>query len=188
MISSWVRRYRIDMAAIGFIILMALDLIVALHGEVNATGAVTVALLIYLASYDAIRGRITQYYVLWVWGDVEPELKGPYESAMTRDMIARGLRLSEGPDEGGIYWMNVDQSGRTKVGAYTGDFLNDAEESGASGEELFRNYYRCPKCNEEWADTWSATCDDDCAECGNRHISPYASMDVNGGADESALH
>ena len=35
----------------------------------------------------------------------------------------------------------------------------------------FRNYYRCERCGHEWTDEWSATCDDDCPECGARHSS-----------------
>ena len=27
---------------------------------------------------------------------------------------------------------------------------------------LFRNFYRCDRCGNEWEDVWSATCDDDC--------------------------
>jgi DNA-directed RNA polymerase subunit RPC12/RpoP len=42
----------------------------------------------------------------------------------------------------------------------------------------FRNYYRCDRCVHEWADEWSATCDDDCPRCGARHWSPYKSDDL----------
>ena len=43
---------------------------------------------------------------------------------------------------------------------------------------LFVNLYRCPSCGGKWRDVWSATCDDDCRHCGERHISPYTSLDV----------
>jgi len=42
----------------------------------------------------------------------------------------------------------------------------------------FINYYRCPQCGATWCDEWSAMCDDDCPECGTRHISPYKSDDA----------
>lgn len=42
----------------------------------------------------------------------------------------------------------------------------------------FRNFYRCARCGHEWSDAWSATCDDDCPECGARHMSPYKSEDI----------
>jgi predicted RNA-binding Zn-ribbon protein involved in translation (DUF1610 family) len=43
---------------------------------------------------------------------------------------------------------------------------------------LFRNHYRCPHCDHQWADVWSAQCDDDCPNCGERHISPFESDDA----------
>ena len=42
----------------------------------------------------------------------------------------------------------------------------------------FRNLYRCEDCGQEWADEWSATCDDDCPHCGSRHMEPYESVDL----------
>jgi DNA-directed RNA polymerase subunit RPC12/RpoP len=43
---------------------------------------------------------------------------------------------------------------------------------------LFRNFYRCARCDQTWTDVWSATCDDDCPHCGARHMSPYKSEDI----------
>ena len=43
----------------------------------------------------------------------------------------------------------------------------------------FRNYYRCARCGHEWSDDWTATCDDDCPQCGARHMSPYKSDDID---------
>jgi predicted nucleic acid-binding Zn-ribbon protein len=43
---------------------------------------------------------------------------------------------------------------------------------------LFRNFYRCARCDHMCTDVWSATCDDDCPHCGARHMSPYKSEDV----------
>jgi hypothetical protein len=33
-------------------------------------------------------------------------------------------------------------------------------------EHTFRNFYHCPKCDEEWEDEWDSTCDDECPNCG----------------------
>src|ERR1700693_2504268 len=41
-----------------------------------------------------------------------------------------------------------------------------------------RNYYRCAHCSYEWADEWSDMVDDDCRDCGARHMSPYESDDL----------
>src|SRR5437660_9571950 len=43
---------------------------------------------------------------------------------------------------------------------------------------LFRNFYQCARCGQEWTDDWSAMCDDDCPHCGARHMSPYKSKDT----------
>lgn len=40
---------------------------------------------------------------------------------------------------------------------------------------LFRNHYRCARCNRPWTDEWSTTYDDDCPHCGARHMSPCES-------------
>jgi DNA-directed RNA polymerase subunit RPC12/RpoP len=42
----------------------------------------------------------------------------------------------------------------------------------------FRNYYRCARCGSEWTDEWSCMCDDDCPQCGSRHMSPYESDEL----------
>lgn len=34
------------------------------------------------------------------------------------------------------------------------------------------NEYRCPRCNCTWYDEWSCMCDDECPNCGCRHIGP----------------
>jgi hypothetical protein len=40
------------------------------------------------------------------------------------------------------------------------------------------NHYQCARCEYEWEDEWSCTCDDDCPSCGARHMSPYDSDDL----------
>lgn len=44
----------------------------------------------------------------------------------------------------------------------------------------FRNHYLCPDCGHSWTDDWDSTCDDDCPNCGTRHISPHKSDDLPG--------
>jgi LmbE family N-acetylglucosaminyl deacetylase len=39
----------------------------------------------------------------------------------------------------------------------------------------YRNYYACARCSHDWPDEWSCMCDDDCPDCGARHMSPYES-------------
>jgi predicted nucleic acid-binding Zn-ribbon protein len=42
----------------------------------------------------------------------------------------------------------------------------------------YRNHYTCTRCDYTWTDEWSCMCDDDCPECGARHMSPYDSEDL----------
>lgn len=42
----------------------------------------------------------------------------------------------------------------------------------------FRNHYGCARCGHEWTDEWSCMCDDDCPNCGARHMSPFESDDL----------
>lgn len=42
----------------------------------------------------------------------------------------------------------------------------------------FRNHYQCASCGNEWSDEWSCMCDDDCPQCGARHMSPFDSDDL----------
>ena len=45
-------------------------------------------------------------------------------------------------------------------------------------EIKYLNHYRCPDCGNEWEDEWDCEVDDECGECGCRHISPYESDDI----------
>lgn len=40
------------------------------------------------------------------------------------------------------------------------------------------NYYKCPNCGEEWEDEWDCEVEDECPNCGTRHITPYKSEEV----------
>lgn len=42
----------------------------------------------------------------------------------------------------------------------------------------FANHYVCSRCGSFWTDEWSCACDDDCPECGARHMSPTESDDL----------
>ena len=42
----------------------------------------------------------------------------------------------------------------------------------------FLNFYRCAECKRIWTDEWSCMCDDDCPNCGARHMSPFDSENL----------
>lgn len=45
---------------------------------------------------------------------------------------------------------------------------------------LFLNHYTCERCGHDWQDEWDCACDDDCPECGARHMSPKESEEIEG--------
>lgn len=55
--------------------------------------------------------------------------------------------------------------------------IGDCDECQEEPQE-FINHYKCYRCAHEWADQWTAQCDDDCPECGARHVSPHTSEDA----------
>ena len=59
--------------------------------------------------------------------------------------------------------------------------LADAERKSLEDEEIkfmWLNYYECPECENIWEDQWDCQVDDDCSECGCRHISPSNSTEI----------
>lgn len=66
----------------------------------------------------------TKHYVVFIYGDVEPNSYGPYETTEQRDKQARKLRKLHG-DEHGIYWARVTENSELEIGAYTGSFFNE---------------------------------------------------------------
>jgi DNA-directed RNA polymerase subunit RPC12/RpoP len=43
----------------------------------------------------------------------------------------------------------------------------------------FRNHYECAECGIEWTDDYTGEVDDDCPECGARHMSPVKTEDLD---------
>jgi hypothetical protein len=66
--------------------------------------------------------RNKKIYLLHIWGDVEPDLKGPFASEEQRDMEALCIRAdSNYPD--GLYPVTVTDS-YVSVGTYAGGFFD----------------------------------------------------------------
>jgi hypothetical protein len=66
----------------------------------------------------------TDYYVLIVWGDVSPDLLGPFADERQRDTRARQLKADYG-DEHGIFAFEVNCQGRPAVSSYLAKFFED---------------------------------------------------------------
>ena len=67
----------------------------------------------------------TRYYLLHIWGDVEPAVLGPYETEKNRDRKARKLRLKDPENHNGIFMLDVPDRGNPKAYAYRAGFLGD---------------------------------------------------------------
>ena len=134
-------------------------------------------------------------YLLNLWGDVEPELTGPFKDEQDRVAAARDYRRAHGPEDG---LFRVDASGSVKVDTFTGAELApeprrcvlcrctatrevygcavcayhvDHTEDDAPCPDCTAAF--CPAC-EAWADggriltekEWAAAVDSLCAPCG----------------------
>jgi hypothetical protein len=70
-------------------------------------------------------------YLLVIYGDIEPELLGPFKDEDERDMKALDIRKDEG-NQHGIFMLTVEETThKPEVDAYSGGFFEDAE----SGKE-----------------------------------------------------
>jgi|CXWL01.1.fsa_nt_gi hypothetical protein len=64
------------------------------------------------------------FYVVSVFGGIEPTLIGPYESGSMRDMHARRIHFEQ-KDTDSMFWLNIVKCTPT-IGAYTASFLEDS--------------------------------------------------------------
>ena len=70
---------------------------------------------------------MTNYYLVFVYDDIEPEIKGPYPSEEMRDDVAFDLRKNFGKNHG-IYPLNINGRGVPKIDAYFGGFFMGLED------------------------------------------------------------
>jgi hypothetical protein len=49
---------------------------------------------------------------------------------------------------------------------------------------VFVNFYRCERCEHEWQDRWSGTCDSDCPNCGDGGYTPVRSIELDIAGDQ----
>ena len=63
-------------------------------------------------------------YLILVWGDVDPQLEGPFENEQDRDNRAAEYRNDEGDDAGGIYRLDLPEQGDPEIYSYGGGEMN----------------------------------------------------------------
>lgn len=68
------------------------------------------------------------YYVLPVFGGVEPDLIGPYDTEELRDAESRRHRREDQRDDDGLFGLDIDEHGVPSVFSYTSHFFMDDEE------------------------------------------------------------
>lgn len=68
-----------------------------------------------------------KYCLIFVWGDVSPELYGPYDSEEEQDANALELRRKWGIEHG-IYRLDVPPQGEPGVSSYSGGFFMDDDD------------------------------------------------------------
>jgi len=115
-----------------------------------------------------------KHYLIIVWGDVEPQLCGPFPTQEARDQEAYNHRSEDTEMKDGMYMLDIDDidpdwDSRVSIDSYSGGSIMDEEDE----ENTMTNHYQCV-CGHEWTDRWSCACDDDCPICG-RTISPHLS-------------
>jgi len=68
-----------------------------------------------------------RYYLLHVWGDVEPSVLGPYRSEDERDTKARKLRKEDPEGRHGIFMLDITARRVPRARAYRAGFLQGDE-------------------------------------------------------------
>jgi hypothetical protein len=69
-----------------------------------------------------------KYYVLGIWADVQPMMSDAFDNESDRDELARQWKRDDEVDGGGIYKLDIDNSGGPRVDSYTGIELSPEEE------------------------------------------------------------
>lgn len=62
---------------------------------------------------------VKRFYFLVVHGDVEPELSMPFQTKVIRDSCAAEARRADPELKNGIYWMDVTDVHKIKIGPYS---------------------------------------------------------------------
>lgn len=66
---------------------------------------------------------MTTYYLINVFGCVEPEIVGPFATFEERDIAALNLRKDQ-DEADALFWLDVE-NGVPTTGAYSGGFFED---------------------------------------------------------------
>jgi hypothetical protein len=62
-------------------------------------------------------------YLLQIWGDIEPVLRGPYKTEALRDKAAKRYRKADPEKNNGLFPLDVPGNKRPTVHTYSGEFF-----------------------------------------------------------------
>lgn len=93
------------------------------------------------------------------------------------------VNMTWGQDKRSQVWIDWD-NGRRLCCICPPDHLEIIDEEARANERWFVNRYKCPTCEHEWTDVWSATCADMCPACHCKNVEPYVSEDTDRPADQ----
>jgi len=68
-----------------------------------------------------------KYYLIFIYDDIDPEIKGPFPSEPLRDEAAMDLRDEFGKHHG-YYPLDISGPGKPKISTYSGGFFMEQEE------------------------------------------------------------
>lgn len=82
-----------------------------------------------LPSYEWEQEEIAQaghddLYLVWIEGDVDPSVKGPYHNDDARLEAAKALRVGDGREDG-LYRLNVTTGAKVVIDSFTGAELDE---------------------------------------------------------------
>lgn len=65
-----------------------------------------------------------EYYVLFIWGGVDPAIFGAFEDTKSRDRKAKELRDKYGP-ECGYFPVSATKGSKIEIGSFSVDFFGE---------------------------------------------------------------
>lgn len=69
-----------------------------------------------------------KFYVVEVFGGIEPSLSDPFHTADERDESAKLVHAEQDPETDATFWLDVDEDGVVELGSYSGLFFADIDE------------------------------------------------------------
>jgi hypothetical protein len=67
-----------------------------------------------------------EHYLIFVWGDTTPSIKGPFDNIGERDNKAKEL-FKENGIEHGYFCLDITAEGKPEVSAYSNEFFEDVD-------------------------------------------------------------